>query len=126
MVIKNRLLRTILFILGFCSVAAGIVGIFLPLIPTTPFILFAAWCFVRSSHRAHQWLYRQPLLGQALVDWDKHRTISRSTKRLAVITILISCSLIWFKVANIWVKGFVTILLLSVVIFITQQKENHK
>lgn len=124
MVIKNRTFRAFLFVLGCCSVVAGVVGIFLPLIPTTPFILLAAWCFVRSSQSAHQWLYRQPLLGQALVDWDKHRTISRSTKRLAVITILISCSFIWFKVANIWVKCFVTILLLSVIIFITQQKEN--
>jgi len=91
--------------------------------PTTPFVLLAAWCFVKSSKRAHQWLYRQPVLGQALTQWEKHRSISRPAKIAAVSSISISGILMWIKVTNIFIKISVVVLLLGIAIFIIKQKD---
>lgn len=122
-VIKNRVLRNLLFIFGAISLVLGVVGIFLPLLPTTPFILLAAWCFLRSSSKAHQWIYRQPLLGKTLRNWEENRSIRRPTKILAVSMILISGVFIWFKVPVMYVKIPVLALLIIVVLFIMTRRE---
>lgn len=122
-VIRNRTLRAFLLVSGCISVILGIIGIFIPLLPTTPFVLLAAWCFLKSSDDAHKWIYRQPVLGSALKNWEKNRSISRPAKKLAMTTILISGVLIWLSVANLWINIAVTLLLLGVSIFIFIQKE---
>jgi len=122
-IIKNRAVRAFIFIVGCCSIVVGTVGIFLPLLPTTPFVLLSAWCFLKSSDSAHRWIYRQPILGDALRNWEKKRVISRSTKRLAIGMILVSGILIWLRVQVLWIKISVTILLLVVSTFIVMQNE---
>ncbi|MCR9136882.1 MAG: YbaN family protein [Alphaproteobacteria bacterium] len=72
---------------GFLSLAAGIVGIALPLLPTTPFLLLAAFCFARGSQRLHDWLVHHPRLGPPIHDWQKHGAISRRAKQLAMLSI---------------------------------------
>lgn len=98
-------------------------GVFLPLLPTTPFILLAAWCFYRTSPRMHSWLYRQPVLGPALVEWESSRSISRKTKVIATLTILLSLSFMWIKVQILAVKIGVTLFLAGVVAFICSRPE---
>lgn len=120
---KNPIVRVGLLVLGVASVILGVIGIFLPVLPTTPFILLAAWCFLRSSERAHDWLYRQPLFGRALRNWESNRAISRSNKVLAIAAILTSLIFIWIKVENAGVKYGVTLLLLSVSTFIATRNE---
>ncbi len=70
-----------------CVVLAGL-GVALPLLPTTPFLLLAAYCFARSSPTLHVWLTTHPSFGPAIVDWQKHGAISRRAKRLAATTML--------------------------------------
>jgi len=117
-VVRNGFIRQLLFGLGVISVALGVVGIFLPLLPTTPFLILSAWCFLKSSPKAHQWLYRQPKIGEALRDWDERGAIARSTKALAISMILISLAFMWWKIPKIWVKSVATLVMLSVSIFI--------
>lgn len=71
-------------VLGLASTAAGIAGIVLPLVPTTPFLLLAAYSFARSSPTLHNWLVSHPTLGKPIDDWQRHRAIGRRAKITAV------------------------------------------
>ncbi len=68
---------------GAVSLAAGIVGIFLPLLPTTPFVLLAAFCFSRSSTRCERWLLQHKTFGPMIADWRSHHAIPLRAKQLA-------------------------------------------
>ena len=122
-VAKNRIVRILYFIGGTISFILGFIGAFLPLLPTTPFMLLAAFCFMRSSVKAHQWLYRQPIVGTALIDWEKNKSISRKTKFLSIGMILISIGFIWVRVPMLSVKIGVTLLLLCTSTFIATRNE---
>ena len=121
--VQNPALRIFLLVLGGVSLLLGIVGAFLPIVPTTPFVILAAWCFVRSSEKAHAWLYRQPVFGPALRNWDRNRAIARPAKIWAISMILISLSMAWWRVENSTVVVVITIVLMSVSIFIATRKE---
>lgn len=69
---------------GVISVALGLVGVALPLLPTTPFMILAAACFARSSPRLHDWLWTHRLFGPAIRDWHHHRAIPAVAKRAAL------------------------------------------
>jgi uncharacterized protein len=69
---------------GFFFVGLGVIGAFLPVLPTTVFLLAAAGCFARSSPRLHGWLLGHPLLGPPIRNWEEHRAISRGAKRMAI------------------------------------------
>jgi len=79
---------------GIACVALGLVGITLPLLPTTPFMILAAFCFARGSDRLHRWLMGHPRFGQAIHDWKRHGAIAPKAKLLAaaamVAAILVS------------------------------------
>ncbi len=68
---------------GTLALATGIVGIFLPLLPTTPFVLLAAFCFSRGSARLEAWLLAHPRLGPPIADWRARRAIPLRAKQLA-------------------------------------------
>ncbi|WP_413577796.1 YbaN family protein [Bdellovibrio sp. HCB290] len=122
-VVKNPALRTILFVLGMTALILGVIGAFLPILPTTPFLILSAFCFVRSSPKAHAWLYRQPLFGPALKDWDQKRAIARRAKILAIAMILVSLSVMWWRVENRTVVIVVSVVLLSVSLFVATRRE---
>lgn len=115
---RNPVVRHTLFAIGLISVALGIVGAFLPLLPTTPFMLLAAWCFIRSSPKMHAWLYRQPGIGPALIKWEQRRAIALRTKIIAIGTMIASLIVIWLRVEFTPVKIGVTALLTTVATFI--------
>ncbi|MFB9914209.1 YbaN family protein [Rhizobium paknamense] len=83
-------MRLILMALGWFFVGVGIVGIFVPLLPTTPFMILAAALFARSSPRFEQWLLDHPRFGQPLIDWRKQGAISKKAKIIAVTVMAIS------------------------------------
>lgn len=65
---------------GFIALALGIIGIPLPLLPTTPFLILAAFCFGKSSDRLHDWLVTHPKLGPPIASWREHGAISKKGK----------------------------------------------
>lgn len=70
--------------LGALFLLIGILGLFLPLLPTTPFVLLAAACFARGSQRFHAWLLSHPRFGPLVHDWQAHRSIPLRAKCLAL------------------------------------------
>ena len=75
---------------GWLCVGLGAIGAFLPLLPTVPFLLLAAFCFARSSERVHQWLLNHPRFGPPIADWRRNGAIRRRVKWLATASILVS------------------------------------
>ncbi|WP_145105210.1 YbaN family protein [Cereibacter azotoformans] len=73
---------------GLTSLGLGTLGIFLPLLPTVPFLLLAAFCFARSSERLHDWLVTHPVLGPPIQDWQRSGAISIKGKRMATLSML--------------------------------------
>ena len=79
--------------LGWICVALGVVGIALPVLPTTPFLLVAAWAFARSSPRFRDWLVGHRTLGPYVNDWNEHGAIPTRAKVLAIA--VMSASTLW-------------------------------
>ena len=75
---------------GLICLGIGLVGTVLPLVPTVPLVLLAAYAFARSSERLHDWLVRHPRLGPPLEDWRRFGAIRRPAKRIATISVLIA------------------------------------
>lgn len=82
---RAALLNNILITLGLCAVVLAILGVFLPLLPTTPFLLLASACFARGSPRLHGWLLSNKLFGSALRDVEQGKGIPRRAKLTAVV-----------------------------------------
>ncbi len=74
---------------GFGSLALGVIGAILPVLPTTPFLLLAAACFSRGSPRWHNWLRHHRRFGRLVRDWEENRAISLRAKCLAVAMIVV-------------------------------------
>ncbi|HLV84946.1 MAG TPA: YbaN family protein [Devosia sp.] len=89
-------LRAINLILGAVMLAVGVLGAILPLLPSTPFLLAAAWFFSRGSPRAEQWLLQHPVLGRPLRNWRRERALSNCSKVLAIGMMAASYALLLF------------------------------
>jgi uncharacterized membrane protein YbaN (DUF454 family) len=83
----------------------GYLGILLPGLPTTPFLIGASYCFIRSSPRLHRWLGRSPVLGKVLHDWEVHRGIRRPVKVFAIgLVVTVVTASIVFSSLPVWAK----------------------
>lgn len=87
---RQRALRAIWVALGGVCLLLGVIGIFLPVLPTTPFVLLAAACFARGSRRFHEWLLGHPRFGPLVSDWQRHRSIPFRAKCLALSMMWVS------------------------------------
>jgi uncharacterized membrane protein YbaN (DUF454 family) len=87
--------RWLFIVLGFCSLGLAGVGVVLPVLPTTPFVLLAAACFARSSPRFHRWLLSSRIFGPMIQRWQANRCVSRRTKIVAIglITLTFAASI---------------------------------
>ena len=85
--------KILLISFGWLFVALGIVGAVLPILPTTPFLILALACFSKSSPRFHQMLLNNRWLGAPLQQWEESRTISHSSKKKAMILVVLTFTL---------------------------------
>jgi len=94
-----RPLRILFAAAGLIFVLLGIIGAFLPVLPTTPFIILAAACFARSSPRLEAWLLSHPVFGALLRDWRDRGAIPRHAKLAALGGCVSGYALFWFGTA---------------------------
>ncbi|MEX0971447.1 MAG: YbaN family protein [Paracoccaceae bacterium] len=78
--------RGVWLAIGLCFTALGLIGAVLPILPTAPFLIVAAFAFSRSSKRFHHWLINHRVLGPPIKDWQEHRAISRQAKWIATLS----------------------------------------
>ena len=88
-------------VLAYLCLGLGIVGIFLPGLPTTPFVLLAAYAAARGSKRLHAWLLAHRLFGPMIRDWEASGAVSRKAKYWAIGTMAL-CAVIFFLTAPKW------------------------
>ena len=86
----SRLVRLACLIAGFVALALGLVGIVVPMLPTTPFVLLAAACYARSSVRLHDAMLAHRIAGPIIHEWQTHRAMPRKVKRVAYGLMLLS------------------------------------
>jgi uncharacterized protein len=98
----NPRFRLLFLALGFVCVGLGVLGAFLPLLPTTPLLLVALWAFSRSSRRFHHWLYTHPRFGPRLQDWHERGIIPVKVKASAVSVMAVSLALMAFVARVKW------------------------
>ena len=112
---NNPILKYILISFGFISLFLGIIGIVVPLLPTTPFVLLAAFLFCKSSDKYHKWIYENKVFGKYLKDYKEGLGISLRLKAFVIsllyITILYS---VFFVVNNLWLKLLLIVIAVAV------------
>ena len=108
--------KYLLISLGIVSLSLGILGIFLPLLPTTPFLLLSTFCFYKSSQRLHCWLLNHRIFGRYIRNYKENRAIDSKAKWL---TLAILWSTIGFSIYLFWHTVFVPILLLVVAVLVS-------
>jgi uncharacterized membrane protein YbaN (DUF454 family) len=82
--------RAVFAIVGSAALLIGVVGIFVPVLPSTPFVLLAAACYARSSQRLYGWLLGQPALGPIIANWRRSRTLPRGVRRRALLAVAVT------------------------------------
>jgi uncharacterized protein len=87
--------RYLWLVLGFTATGLGILGAALPLLPTTPFMLLAAYAFARSSPRFHGWLVNHRRFGPLILNWQRHGSIDPASKRMAIFVMAAALILSW-------------------------------
>lgn len=115
--------RIIALLLAYFFLALAIIGVILPGLPTVPFLLLAAWFSARGSVRLHRWLYSHPHFGRLLIDWEQQGAISRSSKIIASILIVVSWVIMYQRIDNLWLMAGITILFTLVIAFLISRPE---
>lgn len=87
---------------GAVCLALGLIGIFVPLLPTTPFVLLAAFCFSRGSTRVERWLLAHPRFGPMVADWRARRAVPRRAKQLATVMMSLGSAWAWWVMPPPW------------------------
>lgn len=97
---RPGLARALWWLLAYASLGVGIVGIFVPGLPTTVFVLISAYAAARGSERLHRWLLAHPRFGPAIVDWQAHGAVSRRAKWMATLTMLACAAVLLLVMAR--------------------------
>ncbi|KGM30837.1 hypothetical protein P409_30685 [Inquilinus limosus MP06] len=111
-------LRLLLQAFGALCVVAGIIGIFVPLWPTTIFMILALWAFARSSPRLHNWLLTHRRFGPPLQAWERHGAIPAWAKLLAVVSLCGSLAIVAVSVHSHLVVGIVAAVFAILILYI--------
>lgn len=98
---RSTILRACWLILAVCSLALAIIGVIVPGLPTTVFVLISAWAAARSSPRFHHWLMTHRIFGPSLHNWQNGRLVNRQAKWMALISMSV-CAVLLVLLAPFW------------------------
>ncbi|MCW5575062.1 MAG: YbaN family protein [Burkholderiales bacterium] len=115
--------RHVALVLAYLFLILAVIGVVLPGVPTVPFLLLAAWFSARGSKRLHRWLYAHPHLGKLLVDWETKKAISRKSKVIAVLMLLVSWMVMYQRIDNVWVLAGIAFLFTAVAAYLVSRRE---
>lgn len=113
--------RYLLLCAGWLSIVLGVVGIFLPILPTTPFILLAAWCFARSSKRFHDWLLNHRRLGPIVHAWQSGVGIPLKVRNRVLLLLWFSLLSTCLLVGKLWLVPMLVVVGTGTTIYLLRQ-----
>jgi uncharacterized membrane protein YbaN (DUF454 family) len=123
----NRMIKGLWIAGGSLSVALGVIGIFFPVLPTTPFLLLAAFCYAHSSRRFYDWLLNNRWFGAYIRNYREGRGIPLTEKILAISSLWLTIGFsVWFVVQVMWVKLLLLAIAVGVTIHLVCIKTLHK
>ncbi|WP_299733427.1 YbaN family protein [uncultured Endozoicomonas sp.] len=124
--VRSRLVRLVFQCLAVVCILLGLIGVFLPLLPTTPFLLLAAFFSIRSSPAIHTWLVNHKILGPPLQQYLIDRSITRSVFYRAVSFLWLTISLSICIITLVWVKWLLIFIAVSVTVYLNRLKQRNK
>lgn len=119
---KKGVIKIFLIIIGITSTVIAVIGIFIPLIPTTPLLLLAAYCFARSSQKFYLWLINNRFCGVYLRNYREGKGISLKHKVLILILLWLTIGFSIFLVTNIILKSLLLLIAVAVSIHLINLK----
>ena len=124
---KNKIKKGLYFIGGTASLILGIIGIVLPILPTTPFLLLASACYAKSSKKFHNWLLNNKILGKYIQGYLKGSGIPIKSKIIAISMLWISISIsAYFFVQILWIRIVLIIIAIAVTVHIILIRPKNK
>ena len=115
---KNLMKRIVLIALGWLCVGLGFIGIFVPGIPTTIFLIIALWAFSKSSKKLQNWLLHHKKFGPILLNWQEHKVVPYKAKILMVVLMVFAVILFHYTIQNLYLTAGLIIVLLLVVRYV--------
>jgi hypothetical protein len=113
------MMRHLIFVLGWLLFGLGFVGMFVPVLPTTPLVLLAAACFARSYRPFHEWLLAHRFFGPMIHEWQTHRSLPYRTKLTAIGTMAVTLGIsVLFFIEPLWLKAALTVLGLGLALWL--------
>lgn len=111
---RGRTAKWTWLLLAYLCLALGLIGVVLPGLPTTPFILVAAWAAARGSRRLHRWLFRHPLFGPMVRDWRREGAVSRRAKWSASVAMVACAGVLAWAAPKFWMVAIAITIMASV------------
>ena len=111
-------LRLVYLSIGWICTSLGVIGAFLPVVPTTPFLIVAVWAFSKSSPRLREWLYHHPRYGTTIQDWFEYGAVSIFVKIFATVTMSLSIPIAYYFTENLVLSMIHTGVIILVVMFL--------
>ena len=122
----NLIIRSLMLLGALACLALGVIGIFVPGLPTTVFILLAAWFASRGSPRLSAWLENHRLFGAMIRDWRANRTVSRRAKWSASIMMTLCSGVMFLTTSRLWIAAAGSLIMLVVAIWLWLRPEPLK
>lgn len=119
----NKILKALLFVIGTLSIGLGVIGIVVPLLPTTPLLLLGAACYVRSSDNLYMKLLKNKWLGGYIEDFQVKKGITLKNKIISITALWLSMGIsLYFAITTLWMSAILVIIALAVSIYISSFK----